>query len=304
MIKAGNILRTRFVEYKKFHEIISRVHREATSDQIIYLFRVLSQTHDTMGYTKSTVDLLEFLMLLKLSGTDSRRSYDDKTSKVSNEVEFWNQKRAVSAGIRPSTACAALRGQEFNYKKKSNRSSKGALNKERLSGGPVADALGSRESLIEKMLLTKSHTSKDDFKSVAESLGVTHRVTDSTATGGRNVLGTMTNQAYTNSSVAEMLNSPAKHRQRHTTCGVRQRSEFAPEPSCQFSSNPREMQFQMNQGTGVAQLVFSQNNQKSSITKSENNRCLMRASSTGMLDKELRNRTSVPQALGQFRSLE
>jgi hypothetical protein len=79
-------MRTRYVEYDKFSEMICRLHRQAQPDHVGVLFNSLSQTIDVGGIIQSVVDLKAFLLLLKLAGTDSRRSFDDKSSKTAYEV--------------------------------------------------------------------------------------------------------------------------------------------------------------------------------------------------------------------------
>lgn len=56
---------------------------------------MLSQVVEVGGLQKVVVDLKAFLYLLKIANGDSRRTFDDKTSNISLDVEFWNQKRAI-----------------------------------------------------------------------------------------------------------------------------------------------------------------------------------------------------------------
>mmetsp|Transcript_23073 Transcript_23073/g.33791 ORF Transcript_23073/g.33791 Transcript_23073/m.33791 type:complete len:282 (-) Transcript_23073:170-1015(-) len=94
LIQAGQIMRTRYIEHNAFADMIVRLHRQATSDQILVIFNALKQSIDIGGISRVVVDLKAFLLLLQVASQDSRRSFGDKSSKIANDVEFWNQRRA------------------------------------------------------------------------------------------------------------------------------------------------------------------------------------------------------------------
>lgn len=78
-----------------FIKIIQRLYKHASITQIEILFNMLSQNVEVNGLPKVVVDLKAFLFLLKIAHGDSRRTFIDKTSNISLDVEFWNQKRAI-----------------------------------------------------------------------------------------------------------------------------------------------------------------------------------------------------------------
>lgn len=86
-------MKTRFVLHSTFSDIVLRLYKQATSDVIAVLFTVLAEDSEINGILTKVIDLKAFLLMLKLANDDTRRSYDDKTSKVAHEVEFWNQSR-------------------------------------------------------------------------------------------------------------------------------------------------------------------------------------------------------------------
>lgn len=79
-----------------FTKIIQRLYQSASIRQIEILFNMLGQIMEVGGLQKVVVDLKAFLFLLKIANGDSRRTFIDKTSNISLDVEFWNQKRAIN----------------------------------------------------------------------------------------------------------------------------------------------------------------------------------------------------------------
>ena len=86
-------MKTRFVLHSAFSEMILRLHKQAAPDVIAVLFTLLAEETEINGLLTKLIDIKAFLLMLKIANDDTRRSFDDKTSQVAHEVEFWNQSR-------------------------------------------------------------------------------------------------------------------------------------------------------------------------------------------------------------------
>lgn len=231
----GHILRTRFVDYQKFHEMITRLHKEVRSDEVAYLFLLLQQTRDISNIQKSVIDLMEFIAILKLSKDDSRRSYSNKTSQIANNVEFWGDKNGNSTQ-RPHTAHA-------RFQRSSTVDTVGTVDTDQntKAGNRPYSSSG------------KQRSKGDKNDTVAETMGRLDRQSPSKANGGRMVLGCLS-QEFAGESVAFALHSPVRPVRPHSS-SARNSSSQKTYKYPQFSLDPKEMQAEMERGIAVPQLL-------------------------------------------------
>lgn len=95
------ILQHRYINQDEFQIIIGRIYPKISNNMNILkaFFHMLSEEKQfaSTNVTRRIVDLWNFLSLLKTSSSQLRRSYDDKTSRVSNDVEFWNKSNCYNS---------------------------------------------------------------------------------------------------------------------------------------------------------------------------------------------------------------
>lgn len=90
------ILKNRYVSEEEFVVMIRRIDPNLDLPLIQSLYRLLSTDKSPSSITaaaagRNQIDLWEFLTLLKTASEESRRSYDCKTSRLANDVEFWRK---------------------------------------------------------------------------------------------------------------------------------------------------------------------------------------------------------------------
>jgi hypothetical protein len=139
------VMKTRYVDLRAFSEIMTRLSSKVTNDQISCMFNVIGEKK-TFGGQEGVfiLDLWVFLALLKHAEEETRRSFDYKTSRISSDVEFWNnqnknenvgpandnRRRRSPKKERPQTA------NDINQCSNKKRSAKSGV-------GSVAEAFGS-----------------------------------------------------------------------------------------------------------------------------------------------------------------
>jgi hypothetical protein len=206
-------MKTRFVLHSTFSEIILRLHKQATADVIAVLFTLLAEETEINGLLTKVIDLKGFLLMLKLANDDTRRSFDDKTSKVSHEVEFWNQSnRETPNGITNSPHPKGLSTSRGTL-----HTSKGRLRGDysaSMSASPTPGSKNPRKtksSLYYRSRSTGGYVPQDLSNpkklvfSVAESMGGRFR---EVAKSGRGVKGCFnTDVMRGNTSVASVMNA-------------------------------------------------------------------------------------------------
>ena len=204
-------MKTRFVLHNTFSEMILRLHKQAAPDVIAVLFTLLAEETEINGLMTKVIDIKAFLMMLKIANDDTRRSFDDKTSKVANEVEFWNSSRRET----PNGHTNAPNPQGKHSARGRVHSSKGKLHEEYsrsiLGHPPQFDSPRKSKS---GLYLRPRPTGKplDDLSnprkirhSVAELMGCDNREMDRS---GKGVKGAYMNDVMReNKSVASVMNA-------------------------------------------------------------------------------------------------
>lgn len=87
----------------KFHQIIYRLYPEGAPRDVDILFSKLAQRVDLGVNERIVVDLRALLFLLEIATGDSRRAYEDKTSLIATDVEFWNKFERHPSPHTPNT---------------------------------------------------------------------------------------------------------------------------------------------------------------------------------------------------------
>jgi len=300
LIRAGQLMKTRFVLHSTFSEMVLRLHKKATADVIAVLFTIIAEDTEINGLLTKVIDLKAFLLLLRLANDDTRRSYDDKTSKVANEVEFWNLSRRDTPNGHTNTPLPkgkqTSRGQLHTSKgtlheqyrrslsgppvqSKSPRKTKSNLYyRPRPCGGPVPRDLSNPHKVV---------------YSVAESMGTESREMERK---GRGVKGSFYSDVMRgNTSVASVLNA-VEHRPATTDPRRMRSTEYIPRSR---HSSVQDMKREMHIGTGVPHALGMYVGNRSAPMKCPDVKPaeLTRATSFNEYYMEGTNDTRVPDAL-------
>lgn len=291
-------MKTRFVIHNQFSEIVLRLHKQAAPDAIAVLFSILGENTEINGLSTKVVDLKAFLVMLKLAGDDTRRSFDDNKSKVANEVEFWNQnRREVPNGSTNSPVRQGLMTSRGEV-----HTSKGKLVSDDYTSSifnSVAESKSSQQ--MRSLLYTRSRSMGDATTlhdvtnpqhvtfSVAELMGSENR--DQRVKPGRGIKGLFTSDMMrTNRSVASVFHSP----EFVTTSDPRRTLplHYMTKPTY---TDPCSMKLHMQAGTGVAGALSSYKRADSDVPRAGS--APPRVTSFNEFYLEGMNETSVPQAL-------
>lgn len=203
-------MKTRFVLHSTFSEMILRLHKQAAPDVIAVLFTLLAEESEINGLTTKLIDIKAFLMMLKFANDDTRRSFDDKTSKVAHEVEFWNQPQRETPNGRTNVphpvGLMTSRGSLYSSKGKLHEQyTRSLLGPPSQSKHPrkTSNHLYARERPSGPVPTDLTNPMRQRH-SVAEVMGGTNRDKEKS---GRGVKGTYNNDVMRdNHSVANALN--------------------------------------------------------------------------------------------------
>lgn len=88
------VLKSRYVTETDFRQMIANVDKSITTDLVQALFLLIYEDKQFSSKTRAVVDVWRFLSLLKTASDESRRSYDQRTSKIATDVEFWKKSNA------------------------------------------------------------------------------------------------------------------------------------------------------------------------------------------------------------------
>lgn len=94
------ILKERYVNEETFNTMLHRIDINITPSLSNSFFNLLCETKHVNEHKKhNVVDLWGFFTLLKTANEQARRSFDGKTSKIANDVSFWEKSNNNSTSI-------------------------------------------------------------------------------------------------------------------------------------------------------------------------------------------------------------
>lgn len=293
------VLKSRYVNQKDFSEIIKRLNSRASDLHIEYMFDVIGTHKEIGGKEYFLLDLWAFLDLLKHAVEDNRRSFDFKTSKIANDVEFWNQKRAKT----PNQPNRVSKSVEFAPAPAAPAAASTASDVPTLLGGTSAATRASsrprrqRES-TEDASRPSSLSTRDTF---AEVLGVPHRPHTGEHKSGRCVKGAFARDVAVAFSVPEALSSPVRPKSAKPDCHKMKGFNFGYEYSINLGRvdlkdtvDPGAIERVMNEGQGVCHAIYGRS---MSETKDNGPPTVrkQRSSSSGRLTRAMLTKDSVAE---------
>jgi hypothetical protein len=279
-------MKTRYTDLATFTAVIRRVYAKATESQISYLFNIIGETKKFEENEVFVVDLWVFLAVLKEANEESRRSFDFKTSRIANDVEFWNKHGAgQSASSQPNSA---------NFHRRLHLSSQSADRRRPQSAAGEVEEVAARRS------------ARHPQTTVAETLGAKPAANISMLCGGRHVLGSFSKERDRCSvSVRDALNFPeypqnSRRKSSQQLCLHRtEDGEIVPlgRHSIKDAYDPARLEACMLEGSAVSNAIYG----RSTSPPRGQKKAQLRATSKGGLLKEGGNETTVATALGYYR---
>jgi hypothetical protein len=273
------VLKSRYVDQKDFREIIKRLNAKASDLHIECMFDVIGTHKEIGGKVNFVLDLWAFLDLLKHAAEDNRRSFDFKSSKIANDVEFWNQ-RSARAPNQP------------NRVRKSSAGSPGTVEERESNARPHRAEKSSADDL--------SLSTRD---TLAGLIGAPHRPHTGERKSGRCVKGAFTRDASAPFSVPEALSSPLRPPSTKTSSHRMKGINFGYEYSLNLGKlnvdnvDPAAIERVMNEGEGVSNAIHGRSIVARAPHSGPTSVGKQRTSSSGALTKRYYTNESVAQLI-------
>ena len=219
------VLKARYVNEEDFSTMIKRIDTTITPILIHSLFLLLGEDKSfAVNKKRSVIDLWGFFTLLKTVSEESRRSFDNKTSLLASDVEFWKKKNP-----NPSRKSVTINSQHSNSKSASTTQKSDVLywmddhnineynNLLTAENNKRFNYDANNISLSERLQSKKLHKPMNETLalnvSVASLLGTTEHKHRNDTTKGRQVMGNFCHEFENKCDVATALHSPLKSHQ-------------------------------------------------------------------------------------------
>lgn len=265
-------MKTRFVTLTAFTDIIKRLSSQANEDQITCMFEVIGERKMFGEQEVFILDLWMFLALLQHAEEENRRSYDFKTSRIAQDVEFWNSQN-----------------KSDNVNRNTDNRRRRSPQKGRPSSASMADKDQKRRSV------KQTHTS------VAEAFGSAVRPNTAYLNQGKYIHGSFSRERdAVGTSVSEALNTPRRPEKVNRVSLANDSIVFGekvvPLGRHKLSDKfePTSMTSLMTEGVGTSKAIYGR-----SLSPPGRRAGSSRSTSLGCLQRDGQSRsTTVAEALG------